>query len=77
MSNGALIQLAASHTPYYEYFADSNIEIQHRLLDLEEERRYNPMARTQVVRMNPDTINAALSTEAAVPTSALTARQNF
>jgi len=70
MSNGALIQLAASHTPYYEYFADSNIEIQHRLLDLEEERRYNPMARTQVVRMNPDTINAALSTKAAVPTSA-------
>jgi len=71
MRGGALIQLAASHTPvpFYEHFA-SDTEIQHRLLGLEEERRYNPMARVQVARINTDTIGAALSTQAAVPTAA-------
>jgi hypothetical protein len=69
MRGGALIQLAASHTPFYENFA-SDTEIQHRLLGLEEERRYNPMARVQAARINPNTIAAALSTQAAVPTAA-------
>ena len=69
MRGGALIQLEASHTPFYENFA-SDTEIQHRLLGLEEERRYNPMARVQAARINPNTIAAALSTQAAVPTAA-------